>query len=273
MIRGTDWDEHNKSLTQLLQRLEDHNLTVQREKCEFGKASIDFHPHFFTQERLKPSPTKIQAVQNCAPPASKVELASFLQMVAYLSRYISNFSSQCEPLRKLTKVNAKFEWLTEREKAFKDLKVAITTAPVLIPYHPERETLIICDRSPAGIGGRLFQKTGKEFQPVHCVSRTLTDTEKRYSQIEREALAAEFTTTRLQMYLLGAPTFKLATDHKPLIPLLNNPTAKLPPRIERLALKMQNRNFEMIHIPGKTNKTDYMPRHPLPETATDCLEK
>ena len=160
---------------------------------------------------------------------------SFLQMVAYLSRYISNFSSQCEPLRKLTKVNAKFEWLTEQEKAFKDLKAAITTAPVLIPYHPERETLIICDGSPAGLGGGLFQKTGKEFQPVHCVSRTLTDTEKRYSQIEREALAAEFTTTRLQMYLLGAPKFKLATDHKPLIPLLHNPTAKLPPRIERLA--------------------------------------
>ena len=49
-----------------------------------------------------------------------------------------------------------------------------------------------------------------------------------YSQIERETLAAEFTTTRLQMYLLGIPKFKLATDHKPLLPLLNNPTAKLP---------------------------------------------
>ena len=273
MIGGRDWDEHNKCLAQLLQRLEDHNLTLRREKCEFGKASIDFHGHLFTQEGLKPSPTKIQAVQNCAPPASKEELVSFLQMVAYLSRYISNFSSRCEPLRKLTKVNAKFEWSTEQEKAFKDLKAAITAAPVLIPYHPERETLIICDGSPAGLGGGLFQKTGKGFQPVHYVSRTLTDTEKRYSQIEREALAAEFTTTRLQMYLLGAPKFKLATDHKPLLPLMNNPTAKLPPRIERLALKMQNLDFEMIHIPGKTNMTDYMSRHPLPETGTDRLEK
>ena len=105
-------------------------------------------------------------------------------------------SSRCEPLRKLTKVNAKFEWSTEQEKAFKDLK-AISAAPVLIPYHPERETLIICDGSPAGLGGGLFQKTGKGFQPVHYVSWTLTDTEKRYSQIERETLAAEFTTTRL----------------------------------------------------------------------------
>ena len=273
MIGGRDCDEHNKSLAQLLQRLEDHNLTLRREKCEFGKASINFHGHLFTQEGLKPSPTKIHAVQNCAPPASKEELVSFLQMVSYLSRYISNFSNRCEPLRKLTKVNAKFEWSTEQETVFKDLKAAITAAPVLIPYHPERETLIICDGSPEGLGGGLFQKTGKGFQPVHYVSRTLTDTEKRYSQIEREVLAAEFTTTRLQMYLLGAPKFQLATDHKPLLPLFNNPTAKLPPRIERLALKMQNLDFQMIHIPGETNMTDYMSRHPLPETGNDRLEK
>lgn len=125
MISGRDRDEHNKSLAQLLQRLEDHNLTLRREKCEFVKASIDFHRHLSTQEGLKPSPTKIQSVQNCAPPASKEELVSFLHMVAYLSRYISNFSSRCEPLRKLTKVNVKFEWLTEQEKVFKDLKATI----------------------------------------------------------------------------------------------------------------------------------------------------
>ena len=75
------------------------------------------------------------------------------------------------------------------------------------------------------------------------------------------------------MYLLGVPKFQLATDHKPLLPLFNNPTAKLPPRIERLTLKMQNLDFEMIHIPGKSNMTYYMSRHPMPETGTDRLEQ
>jgi hypothetical protein len=82
--------------------------------------------------------------------------------------------------------------------------------------------------------GGLFQKTEKGYQPVHYVSRTLTDVEKRYSQIERElALAAVFTTSRLRMYLLGAKHFELVTDHKPLPPMFNKPKAKLPPRIER----------------------------------------
>jgi hypothetical protein len=155
----------------------------------------------------------------------------------------------------LTRNNAKFEWTNEQQTAFDDLKKAITSAPVLIPYYPERDTLVICDGSTTGLGGALFQKTQHGYQPVHYVSRTLTDTESRYSQIERETLAAEFTTSRLQMYLLGGKHFQLATDHKPLLPLFNNPQAKLPPRIERLIMKMQNLDFTMIHIPGKEKKT------------------
>ena len=273
MIGGLDWKDHNENLQAVFQRIEDHNLTLRKEKCEFGKTSMTFHGHMFTAEGLKPSPDKIRAVQECTPPRTREELISFLQMLAYLSRYISNFSSRCEPLRRLTRNSAKFEWKNEQKTAFDDLKQAITSAPVLIPYYPERDTLIICDGSPTGLGGALFQKTQHGYQPVHYVSRTLTDTESRYSQIERETLAAEFTTSRLQMYLLGGKHFQLATDHKPLLPLFNNPQAKLPPRIERLIMKMQNLDFTMIHIPGKENVTDYMSRHALPDSERTGVEK
>ena len=145
------------------------------------------------------------------------------------------------------------------------MKKAITTAPILIPYDPGRWTRVICDGSPTGVGGGLFQQTEKGYQPVHFVSRSLTEAEKRYSQIECEELAAEFTTNRLLMYLLGADHFKLATDHKPLLPIFNNPRAKLPPRIERMVIKMQNLDFTALYIPGKKNATNYISRHPLPE--------
>ena len=69
----------------------------------------------FTSEGLKPSPNKVKAVNECGPPQSKEELASFLQMMAYLSRYINNFSSRCGPLRKLTQQDQKFEWNSEQQ--------------------------------------------------------------------------------------------------------------------------------------------------------------
>ena len=120
---------------------------------------MNFHGHMFTAERLKPSPDKVRAVQECTPPKTKEELVSFLQMLAYLSRYISNLSNRYEPLQRLTKTNAKFYWTTEQQTGFDDVKKVITSAPVLIPYYPERDTLIICDGSPTGLGGGPFQKT------------------------------------------------------------------------------------------------------------------
>ena len=145
------------------------------------------------------------------PPKTKEQLVSFLQMLAYLSRYISNFSSRSGPLRRLTRVKAKFEWTTERQAAFEVLKSAITSAPVLVPYYPERDTLVICDGSPTGLGGGLSQKTQHGYQPVHYVSRTLTDAERRYSQIERELLAVEFPNV-----ITGRKTFP--AGHRPQAP-------------------------------------------------------
>ena len=171
MIGVLDWKDHNENIQAVLQRIEHHNLTLRKEKCEFGKTSETFH--------------KIRAAQECTPPKTREELVSFLQMLAYLSRYINDFSSRCEPLRRLTGNNAKFEWTNEEQTAFDDLQKTITSALVLIPYYPARHTLVICDGSPTGLGGALFQKTQHGYQPVHYVSRTLIDTESGYSQIER----------------------------------------------------------------------------------------
>ena len=77
----------------------------------------------------------------------------------------------------MTKHGQTFEWKPEQQKAFDDLKNAMTRAPVLVPG---RKTLVICDASPVGLGGGLFQKTAHGYQPVHYVSRTLTETERKY---------------------------------------------------------------------------------------------
>ena len=103
MIGNLDWHDHDANLQAILQRTEDHNLTLRKEKCEYGKTAMNFHGHMFTAEGLRPSPKKIRAVQECTPPKTREELLSFLQMLAYLSRYSSNFSSRCEPLPRQAK--------------------------------------------------------------------------------------------------------------------------------------------------------------------------
>ncbi len=103
MVGGRDWEEHNQNLETLLERLTVHNLTLRKEKCEFCQTSIEFHGHYFTNEGPCPSPGKIRAIQEIERLKNKEELVSFIQMMAYLSRFIENFSSRSEPLRRLTK--------------------------------------------------------------------------------------------------------------------------------------------------------------------------
>jgi len=96
---------------------------------------------------------------------------------------------------------------------------------------------------------------------VAYASRTLTDVERRYSQTEKEALAVVWACERFHIYLYGK-LFTLYTEHKPL-ELIYSPKSKLPPRIERWALRLQPYTFKVVHMAGKTNPADVLSRLPL----------
>ena len=64
------------------------------------------------------------------------------------------------------------------------------------------------------------------------ISRTMTATEKRYSQIEKDALSVLWAKDRFSLYPLVAPRFKIIIAHKPLPPLFNKANMKLPPNRE-----------------------------------------
>ena len=116
------------------------------------------------------------------------ELKSFLGLVSYFSKFVPQFTTITEPLRKLTRKNETFRWEKEQQNALKTLKDAMTSAEVMAYYDPNAETRIIWDASPVGLGSILEQKHGDNFRPVAYASRTLNAVERRYSQIEREAL-------------------------------------------------------------------------------------
>ncbi len=130
-------------------------------------------------------------------------------------------------------------------------------------YIPERETELVVDGSPDGIGAILAQKDPitNEFRPVAYSSRACTEVEKRYSQVERECLAATWAVEKNQQYLIGKK-FDLITDHQPLVSLLNKPLKKAPLRIERMRVKLMGFDFEVKYRPGKNNPADWSSRHP-----------
>ena len=117
----------------------------------------------------------------------------------------------------------------------------------MLYFNPKRSIIVRAEASyHDGLSAGLFQNGGNGLQLVHYISRTMTDTEKRYSHTEKDALAVRWAKNRFKMYLLGAPKFKIITSHEPLLPMFNKATAKFPPRIEKWAMDMQDVDFELV---------------------------
>ena len=134
----------------------------------------------------------------------------------------------------------------------KEVKGAITSKDTIAFFNPK---LPIMERVEAsyneGLSAGLFQRSAKGWKPVHFISRSLADVEKRYSQTEKDALCVKWAKDRFGMYLQGAPRFTIVTAHKPLLSMFNKPSATLTPCIERWVMDTQDVDFEMKYEPGR----------------------
>ncbi|UYV75047.1 K02A2.6-like [Cordylochernes scorpioides] len=112
------------------------------------------------------------------------------------------------------------------------------------------------------------------LKPIAYVSRTLSETEKRYSQIEKEGLAIVWTCDRLKDYVTGIK-IHIETDHKPLIAIFTSKSLEdMTPRLQRLKMRMMRYSYQMSHIAGKKQiVTDMLSRKPMSKPHKDELEE
>ena len=153
------------------------------------------------------------------------------------------------------------------------MKTELTRPTVLALYDPKATTKVSADASSHGLGAVLLQQSGSTWRPVAYASRAMTNTEKRYAQIEKEALASTWACEKFSHYLLGLH-FLIESDHKPLIPLLGSKRLDtLPPRVLRFRLRLARYNYSIVHVPGKLlYAADALSRAPLQSAEHDSPE-
>ena len=265
IIWGKTLEEHNTALTKVLQRFEEKGITLNEGKCRFNKTRLQFYGLVFSKEGVSPDPSLVQDFANTLPPKNVSEVRSLLGMSQYCAKFIQDYASITEPLRRLTQKNAQFQWGKSQQEAFEKLKETLLSDPVMAYFDIAKHTTVTTDASPYGISAILSQTSTPEatdHKIVAYVSRSLTPVEQRYSQTEREALGLVWGIERLHLFLYGAGNFDVFTDHKALETIFNNPVAKPPARIERWQLRLQNYSFTVKFKKGSDNPSDYMSRHP-----------
>ena len=262
LIYGRTCDEHDRNLRKVLDRAQEKGIRFNPDKMKIGVKELTFFGHLVTDEGLKIDESKLQAILKLDVPDDRQKLERFLGLVNYLAKFAPNLAELTAPLRKLLKKEAEFFWDQPQTEAFEKIKQVITQSPVLGYYNPNLPLVLEVDASKYGIGCCLMQEEG----PIAFASKSFTQTEVGYAQIEKELLAIVFGLKRWNQFTYGRHVI-VHSDHKPISAIMKKPLSAAPPRLMRMLLQLQKYNIEVLHKSGKDIPvSDFLSRVSLPDT-------
>lgn len=273
-VTGKDRDTHKKNLRAVIERLASMGLTVKISKCQFLQKSVSYLGFIIDRNGLHPDPSKVEAIVKAPTPRNVTQLKSFLGLINYYAKFIPNISSLLHPLYELLKKDQTWIWSDNCEYIFNKIKNMLASDKVLGHYDASLPLVLAVDSSAYGLGAVLahLYADGSE-RPISCASRTLTDAEVNYSQLDKEAAAIMFGVRKHHQYLYGR-SFILKTDHKPLIYIFG-PKVGIPhtaaSRLQRWAAELAAYDFKIQFVTSKCNgNADALSRLPLP-IYTECV--
>lgn len=271
-------EEHEEHIHKVLQALQDANLLVEPEKCQFEVQEVTFLGHIITPGNIRMDPDKISAIQGWKEPQNVKEVQSFLGLANYYRRFIKSFAKLATPLTNLTKKLTKFKWEDPEITAFQQLKDAITSEPVLVMFDRTKPIEVETDASDYAIGGQIGQRdpNGK-LRPIAFFSKKLHGPALRYPIYDKEFMAIVEAFKEWRHYLHGSlHKVKVWTDHNNITYFTT--TQRLSKRQVGYFEELAQFDYELIHVKGKENgRADALSRKPelfqeIPDYSAQMLQ-
>ena len=253
-------EENWRVVQQVMELLQQHNLSLKPEKCEFEKTSVEYLGVVVSHNLVKMDPVKVAGVSEWLIPTTKKEIQSFLGFTNFYQRFIEGFSQIACPLFDLTKADSIFQWLTEEELAFDTLWEKIISTLILALPDNSRPYCVEADSSDFATGVVLSQQCpeDKKWHPIAFLSKSLSPVKRNYKIHNKEMLAIVRALEEWRHFLEGVEhQFKIWMDHKNLEYFIT--AKKLNRRLARWSLLLARFDFLLHHHPRKTmGKSDVL---------------
>lgn len=251
LVATSSMRDHQDTLHAVFERLQQFNMRVRLDKCAFFQHQVRYLGIIVDANGQRPDPSKTAAITDMPTPTNVSELRSFLGAITFYGRFIKSMSTLRAPLDSLLRKDQPFTWTKPCEDAFSQFKKILMSDLLLAHYDPSLPITIAADASSTGIGAVAYHtlKDGS-IRAFYHVSKRLTPTQTRYSQIEKEALAIIYGVTRFHQYVWGR-SFQIETDHRPLLSIFGS-TKGIPThtanRLQRWALTLMAYDFKIKYI-------------------------
>ena len=246
LVYSSSYIEHEKHLREVLQTLREHRLYAKLNKCEFWLKEVTFLGHVILAEEILVDPRKVEAVLKWERPTNVTEIRSFLGLAGYYRRFIEGFSTIAAPMTRLTRKETKWEWTSECESSFQELKRRLTTAPVLTLPSGMEGFVIYSDASKKGLGCVLMQ----HGRVIAYASRQLKTHETNYPTHDLELVAVIFA-LRVQRHYLYGSRVQIFIDHKSLQYLITQKELNM--RQRRWVKLIKDYDCVIDYHPGRAN--------------------
>ncbi|XP_031257652.1 uncharacterized protein LOC116115659 [Pistacia vera] len=239
-------EDHIRHLEITLSTLEEHHLVANKKKCFFGQRELEYLGHVISACGVAVDPSKIDSVLQWPSPKDIRALRGFLGLTGYYRRLVKDYGKIAIPLTSLLKKDA-FQWNSEAQKAFDELKRIMTSVSVLALPDFTKEFIIETDASGSGLGAVLMQ----EGRPLAFLSKDLSSQSKLKSVYERELMAIVMAVQKWRHYLLGR-RFIIRTDQRSLHFLTDQQL--LGEDQQKWVAKLIGLNFIIQYKPGAENR-------------------
>ena len=269
LIYSEDPEQHTAAVRSVLERLDQHQLYVNLDKCEFDTERVEFLGFVISPDGVSMEESRVTAIKEWPTPKSVREVQVFLGFANFYRRFIYAYSRVAKGLTDLLKGGDKagraFIWTKEAAEAFDKLKTAFTTAPILRHFDPALRILVETDASGFAVAGMISQLFGEgagaRWHPVAFYSRKMTDVETRYETHDTELLAIvlAFRTWRHYLAYSQLPVV-VKTDHNNLKYFMTK--RKLNSRQMRWAEELAAFDFVLEYRTGSSNPADGPSRRP-----------
>jgi len=165
-------------------------MTFKFKKCCFAKTTVKFLGHMVGNGSTTVMPDKISTIMNLPEPESKKMLRSFLGLCSYYRSFIPLFAETAAALFEMTNgvTRGKVTFNELQRAAFQELKAKLCNSTALGTPDYTRPFQIQTDASDQAVAGCLSQRSDDGVErPLGFASTKLTEVQKRWSTIEKEA--------------------------------------------------------------------------------------